>query len=89
MANITGRKQLVRALVERGHRTTDSTIYRWEKFNLIPNYPTVKKLKHSGQLVYTEEHLAAIIAYMEAEEAATPKMAVGSETSPALESVEA
>jgi hypothetical protein len=89
MAKITGRKQLVGLLLERGHRTTDSTIYRWEKLRLIPNYPAMKKLKHSGQLVYTEEHVAAIVAYMEAEEAATPKMTVTSETSPVLESVEA
>ncbi|MGA2880942.1 MAG: hypothetical protein ABSG13_18485 [Bryobacteraceae bacterium] len=81
MNNITGRKTLAQTLKQKGFPITDSTIYRWEKSNQIPNYPPMKRLKHNGQLVYTEEHIAAIIAYMTEEE--TTDFSVAHSKSPA------
>jgi len=59
------RVQVAAKLTELGCTVSASTIYRWEKSNRVPGYTKPKRLAHNGELLYTDEHIAMLRAFME------------------------
>ncbi len=56
------RAQFAKKLTELDHPVSVSTIYRWENQGKILK---PKKLARSGELLYTDEHVKAVVQFMQ------------------------